>query len=810
MNCITGWKPKLGTALLAICVTHAATAQDATQKPAKRDTAKTATGKTATGKLDTAKLDAPKPGARKLGAPDLNTLDLDTLLSQLAKTDPSAWTARKQSMTTAAKQTHAEASDLRSQSKAKRKAALEQTAAATSLHAEIKKLDETRALLAKLTFRDPAGTGKTKESAQGQLELALSSLSKLPAAAWAARTGAMRAKAATHEAASALLLKDGKALDAQATEKDTAAKLLETELAKLAQLQKLVDNLQIDVLAMTANVPSTRPPTAPSRSNAKPTTAKPKPAATTPATAKPAMTKPAAAKPAMAKPKPAAAKPAKAKPKPATAKPAKAKPKPAAAKPAAKKPATAKPKSTAATAGTAPSRPIAMAVEPDKSLLTYEDHVYSIFDEHCITCHEPGDPSGGLDLSTHLATIQGGGSGRTIKRGDADGSRLYMLVSHQEKPTMPPKSARIDKDLIQTIRTWIQQGAPKDLAEAKRLAIVRSEARKKAAIEAQTKVATAKAAIVMPGDLPLVKKAYPQSPGSMRTIAASPGAPLLAVPGFHQILLIHQDSLRELGVLEFPFGQVEALSFSNDGSVLIAAGGIAGRSGGAVLFDVQTGRELGRFSKRRDVLLSAAVSPDGTLVATGDTRRNVEVLRASDGQSLWRERHEDWVTAVMFSADGKLLASADRQGFVAVHEADNGREVHKMKAVDGLVGDLAFSPNSGYLATAGADRSVCLYRMRDGRRMFRQQRHSDQVLCITWRSATHLVSSGADGRVLHWKTSGSREAELPRVRDWVYDVAASTDGTRIFTADWLGRLIAVDVKSRKVVATLTPLAIRQN
>jgi WD40 repeat protein len=184
-------------------------------------------------------------------------------------------------------------------------------------------------------------------------------------------------------------------------------------------------------------------------------------------------------------------------------------------------------------------------------------------------------------------------------------------------------------------------------------------------------------------------------------------------------------------------------------------------------------------------------------------------MRAVDGQSLWKERHEDWVTSVTFSADGKLLASADRAGFVGVREAENGREVHEIKAADGLLADLAFSPNSGYLATAGADRTVCLFRMRDGRQMFRQLRHSDQALCLVWRSSTHLVSSGADGRLIHWKTSGSRETELPPVREWVYGVASSTDGARIYTADWLGRLMSIDVKTRKVIATVTPLAVRQ-
>jgi hypothetical protein len=722
MNCNTGWKPKLGTALLVLCMTHAATAQEAKPQPAK----------------------------------------LDALLSQLAKTDQAAWTARKQSMTAAAKQARSQAVQLRSQGKAKQAAAKKETAASAALNAEVKKLAEVRDLLTKLTYRDPAGTGKAKDTAHGKLEQALAILSKLPVAAWDARTGAMRAKADGHQKAAADFVKAGKALDAQAAKKDAAAKAIDGELAKLGELQKLVSKLELGVLTMTTS------------SKPKPPTAKAK---AKPAVAKPAMPKPAAVKPAMA---------------------------------AAKKPKVAKPAASANTKPTTqPSKLKPITVEPDNSLLTFDDHTYAIFEEHCITCHEPSDPSGGLDLTTHVSAIQGGGSGRTIKRGDADGSRLYMLVSHQEKPTMPPKSGRIDKKLIETIRTWIQQGAPKDLAEAKKLAVARAEAQKKIALEAQKMVAKPKASIVMPGELPLVKKVYPKNPGSMRTLAASPGAPLLAIPGFHQILLVHQDNLRELGVLDFPFGQVESLSFSQDGSTLIAAGGIAGRTGGAVLFDVETGRELGRFSKRRDVLLSAAVSPDGTLVATGDTRRNVEVMRAVDGQSLWKERHEDWVTAVTFSANGKLLASADRAGFVAVREADNGREVHEMKAANGLLADLAFSPNSSYLATAGADRTVCLFRMSDGRQMFRQQSHSDQVLCITWRSATHLISSGADGRLLHWKTNGSRETELPRVRDWVYDVAANTDGSRIFTADWLGRLTAIDVKTRKVISTVTPLAVRQ-
>ena len=425
-----------------------------------------------------------------------------------------------------------------------------------------------------------------------------------------------------------------------------------------------------------------------------------------------------------------------------------------------------------------------------------------------MTCHDPSDASGGLDLSTHATAMQGGSSGRTLAPGDPDASRLYLLVSHKEKPTMPPDEDRIDKELIQKIRSWIQQGAPNDLAHAKKLAVERAKARQLSAAKAQARAAPEVRAI-MPKDLPSLSKAYAPRPGALRALAASPGAPLLAVPGFRQILLIHQDDLRELGVLDFSYGQVESLSFSANGATLIAAGGTPGKSGGAILFDVLTGKELGRFGEQRDALLSAAVSATGALVAIGDTRRRASVIRVKDGRTLWQEGLEDWGTALSFSPDGKLLATADRAGFVVVREADNGREVHSMKAADGLIADLAFSPDSTMLATTGGDRSVTLYRMRDGRRMFQQKRHSDQALCIAWRTKDRLVSSGADGRILQWRTNGSNDPELPRVKDWVYDVATSHDGQKIFTADWLGRLIAIDAKTRKVLANRTPLAASQ-
>ncbi len=723
----------------------------------------------------TATAQAPGPG------------DLDAMLANLQKADGKAWQARGAAMQAAAKAARAEAAALRKQAGEREKAAAGEDAAAKRLVGEQQKLEQLRGIVAALSFADPAGKAE-KQDDQGRLELALLGLRELPKAAWDARSGAMRAKSDAHGKRAAALRTEAKQLTAEAGAKDGAAKALDAELQKLQQLQKLVGSIEMKVLASAA--PPAQPAASPAATAMKKAAPaeKPAPAAqAAPKVATPAK-KPAA--------EPAAAKPAA---KPAAPKAAQAN-KPAAAKPAAAKPPAAEPAAAKA--------PEARRAAAEETLLTYEDHVYPIFDEHCIACHDQGDESGGLDLSSHATTLQGGSSGKTLRPGNPDESRLYLLVSHKEKPTMPPKEPRIDQKLIDTIKTWIAQGAPRDAEQAKQQAERRAKAQAKAAAEARARE-EAKIVVqaVMPEELPRVQKSYPQRPGAMRALAASPGAPLLAVPGFGQVLLLHQENLRELGVLEFPFGQVESLSFAGNGTALVAGGGTPGKSGGAVVYDVRTGKELGRFGERKDAVLTASLSPRADLVAVGGTRRRVRVFRVEDGKALWDISHDDWITATAFSPDGKLLASADRQGAVVVSEARNGREAHDFKGADGLLASLAFAPDSSMLATAGGDRSVCLFRMRDGRRLFRQTTHSDQALCLTWKSAAQLVSSGADGRVLTWKTNGSLDPELPRVADWVYGVAASADGARVFTADGRGSLIAFDAKTRKVLGKVTPLAV---
>lgn len=692
-------------------------------------------------------------GAAAAAAP--STAQLDGLLGQLAKTGAAAWDARVEALRAAAVAATNEAAAHRKSAEASEAQAKAESEAAKAVEAEAGRLGALRELLASMKFRDPAGQGEAAASPQGQLEVALAKIGALPAEVWQGRTKAMQDQVAARTAAAKAKTEEAASLVAKAKEHDARAAALGAEIEKLGKLREMVAGLKIDLLATAA-------PTAPASAKA----------GMAEASAAPAQAMVAEAAPAA----PAAA------PAPAPA------PAPAAA-------------------------PDAMKVQPENEadLLTYDDHLFPIFEEFCVTCHDAVDAEGGLDLSTHAAALQGGGSGTTLRPGNPDASRLYLLVSHKEKPTMPPDEPRIAAEKIEAIRKWIAQGAPKDMERAKALAVERAAAKARAAAEAEARAANpGEVQAVMPDAVPQIAKAYPERPGAMRAIAASPGAPLLAVPGFGQVLLVHAEDLREVGVLPFPYGPVEVLTFAADGTSLLAAGGTPGRQGGAVLYDVRTGAERGRFGEQRDAVLAAGVSTHGELVAVGGTRRRVEVFRVADGRALWQGDHDEWVTAMALSPDGKLLASGDRAGKLIVREAANGREVHVLTGHEGGVSALAFRPDSGLLTSAGADRTVRAHAMKDGREAWKQTVHGDAVLCLAWRSEDRLLSGGADGRVVHWKVDGGREPDLPRLGEWVYGIAAppvAEAENRAFAVDWSGRLAVLDLAGRKVIAERVPLAI---
>ena len=85
--------------------------------------------------------------------------------------------------------------------------------------------------------------------------------------------------------------------------------------------------------------------------------------------------------------------------------------------------------------------------------------VYAIFKESCFECHGEGKESG-LDLRTDASLQKGGSRGKVVVAHQPNASRLYKAVMHDGDLHMPDGGDQLPHSARETIRLWIEAGAP--------------------------------------------------------------------------------------------------------------------------------------------------------------------------------------------------------------------------------------------------------------------------------------------------------------------------------------------------------------
>lgn len=99
---------------------------------------------------------------------------------------------------------------------------------------------------------------------------------------------------------------------------------------------------------------------------------------------------------------------------------------------------------------------------------------------------------------------------------------------------------------------------------------------------------------------------------------------------------------------------------------------------------------------------TAAYSPDGRYLATGDASGEVGVWSVSDGQQVSSAQVDAPVRAIVWSPDGKAFTAATSEGRVSLFDPGAGREIQRFDQPD-AVSALAYSPDSSRLAAASLD-----------------------------------------------------------------------------------------------------------
>ncbi len=426
--------------------------------------------------------------------------------------------------------------------------------------------------------------------------------------------------------------------------------------------------------------------------------------------------------------------------------------------------------------------------------VTYADQISPIFRNSCTNCHNPDKKKAGLDLTTYQATIAGSENGPVLKPGNADGSLIYKVCTAGGDPKMPPKGDSLSDAEMALLKGWIAGFALEN-------------ANSKPAQVAANKVDVAVVSLTkpdgpppMPGDLPLEPFVKSRASNAVIAMAASPWSPLVAIGGQKQVLLYNTETLDRVGVLAFPEGYANVLRFSRNAKLLIAGGGLGGKIGKVVMWDVTTGERIGVVGNETDAVLAADISPDQQFVALGGPSKQVKIYRTKDGkQTGLIKKHTEWITAIAYSPDGKFLATADRNGGVEVWEA--GAEPKPFNTLAGhkvACTALAFMP--GVLASASEDGKIVLWNVKDGVEIRSWAAHAGGVLWVDFTPDGRIVSCGRDKIAKVWDATGKQIIATEAFGDLALRCALNSD--RVIAADWTGdiRVFAMDGKK---LGTLT-------
>jgi WD40 repeat protein len=181
---------------------------------------------------------------------------------------------------------------------------------------------------------------------------------------------------------------------------------------------------------------------------------------------------------------------------------------------------------------------------------------------------------------------------------------------------------------------------------------------------------------------------------------------------------------------------------------------------GARIVDVDSGAVVRSFDRLGT--LSAALSQDGILLATGHAGKSVRVWNArTEARLLKLFGHVGGIVAVAFSPRGDLVASASTDGIARVWQVDGGLPVAVFAGHTNSLTDVAFSADGTQLVTASRDRTVRVWKVDTSAPLALLRGHSEGVSSASFAGAEgSVVSASGDGTVRVWDARVQPELDL--------------------------------------------------
>jgi len=287
-------------------------------------------------------------------------------------------------------------------------------------------------------------------------------------------------------------------------------------------------------------------------------------------------------------------------------------------------------------------------------------------------------------------------------------------------------------------------------------------------------------------------------------LAASPWSSLVAVGGLGQVLIYDAASRKLAGVLPFPEGRPHQLAFSADGEVIWANGGQAAISGIVVGWSVRTGKRLFAVADGEDVVLAAALTPNGKHLAIGSDRQ-VRIVETESGRTIRRlAGHTNWIVSMGFSPDGQRLITGDRGGGLVLWETQQWDRVSTLSGHRGPVTGIAWRPDGRVVASSSQDGTVRQWEAAGGRPLRNWLAHEGGVLGIACRADGQLATVGRDRLARTWNQAGAEQKQRGPLTNIATRVGMVGVPGWLVVGDWTGEVSLWNESEPKPLVTWRP------
>jgi len=242
------------------------------------------------------------------------------------------------------------------------------------------------------------------------------------------------------------------------------------------------------------------------------------------------------------------------------------------------------------------------------------------------------------------------------------------------------------------------------------------------------------------------------------------------------------------------------------------------------LWSVESGAEIRRFNVHPNFVWSAAFSPDGRYLATGEITYGqtpsgrVRLWLVKDGTEVRRfDGHSDGVQSVAFSPDGRLILSGSRDRTARLWSVETGEALRRFAGGKSPVTSVAFSPDGRYLVTL-AGKTAQLRRVKTGQEVKRFQEPRDTLWSVSfspdggkivfgtgpWENSAVLYSVETGDRICRYEGHSGNVTSIAFAPNGKYLLTGSLDNTaRLWEGacgQEVGRLISLVDNSWIVVA----------